>query len=274
VRREQARDALLAQMTREARVPIDDQTLKEHPEDALHLFIREVNKNAIALQRMIAEIRDLSTIDARSLQQSQRALPAETLLWDIVREWQPMATAAQVEFHVLILRREMLVLGEERRLRWAIGNLVDNAIKYTPADGHITFMLRATDDERCAQWAIQDSGVGIDPHDLPHVFTRFYRGKPITRTGQVLQTPGTGQGLFIAKRVIEAHGGTIKLASAVGQGTQVVFTLPLTASVTLSLEREPVVQESADVPRSDAPESQQANQSDRAEQADDEPPGQ
>jgi chemotaxis protein histidine kinase CheA len=74
--------------------------------------------------------------------------------------------------------------------------------------------------------------------------------------------------------VIEAHGGTIKLASAVGQGTQVVFTLPLTASVTLSLEREPVVQESADVPRSDAPESQQADQSDRAEQADDEPPGQ
>jgi hypothetical protein len=129
--------------------------------------------------------------------------------------------------------------------------------------------------------------VGIAPDDLPHVFTRFYRGKPITRTGQVLQTPGTGQGLFIARRVIEAHGGTVKLASAVGQGTQVVFTLPLTASVTLSLEREPereperqpVAQELAEVPLSEVPLSEaagspQADESDRAEQTDDEPPGQ
>jgi signal transduction histidine kinase/HAMP domain-containing protein len=233
VQREQAREALLAQMAREARPPLP--AASKHPEDTLQLFVQEINRNAIALQRMITEIRELSTFDARSVQQSQQALSAESLVWHVASEWQPTAQAARISLHVVVLRRGLLVLGEERRLRWAIGNLVDNALKYTQARGHVTLMLTATDDEKYAQLSISDTGVGISDHDLPHVFTRFYRGKPLARNGQVIQTPGSGQGLFVARRVIEAHGGLITLTSTPGRGTEVTFTLPLTASVQMDL---------------------------------------
>jgi signal transduction histidine kinase len=242
VEREQARESLLDSLARQAQgsTPISEIALKSGPDDTLHQFVEEVNRNAIMLQRLISEIRDLSTFDARMLRQGQRALPIETLLWDIAREWQPVATAAQIELHVIVLRRALLVLGEERRLRWAIGNLVDNAIKYTPAGGHVTLMLRATDDDQYAWFSIKDTGVGIADDELPHVFTRFYRGKPTKNNGQVIQTPGTGQGLFIARRVIEAHSGTITVESLAGSGTEVVFTLPLTADVTMNLSDQRV----------------------------------
>jgi signal transduction histidine kinase len=246
VRREQARDSLLDSMVREVQssTPVNETALKSGPDDTLHQFVEEVNRNAIMLQRLISEIRDLSTIDARMLRQGQRALPVETLLWDIAREWQPVASVAQVELHVIVLRRSLLVLGEERRLHWALGNLVDNAIKYTAAGGHITLMLRATDDDQFAWFSIKDTGVGITAEDLPHVFTRFYRGKPTKNNGQVIQTPGTGQGLFIARRVIEAHSGTISIESVAGSGTEAIFTLPLTANITMNLSDQRVKVES------------------------------
>jgi PAS domain S-box-containing protein len=245
VRREQARVALLSEMSRET---VREPSVGKGTEATLEEFIHEVNRNAMALQRMIAEIRDLSTLDSRSIQQTQQALSAEMLFWNTVREWQPAATAVHIGLHVLILRRGLLVLGEERRLRWAVGNLIDNAIKYTQKGGHVTLMLRASDDDQQAQFSIKDTGVGISSADLPHVFTRFFRGKPMARNGQLLVTPGTGQGLFIARRVIEAHGGTIDLTSTPGQGTEVVFKLPLTADVTIDLSQKREIHASDPLP--------------------------
>jgi signal transduction histidine kinase len=255
VRRDQTRDQLISALSQETNKSTQ-QMLKQQSEDAMDGFMKEINRNSIMLQRLISEIRDLSTTDSQSVQTGQQALPAETLLWNVAREWQATAKASDIELHVVILRRNLLVLGEERRLRWAIGNLMDNAVKYTLPRGHITLLLRATDDDQHAQFSIKDTGVGISPNDLPHIFTRFYRGKPVTPNGDPIQTPGTGQGLFIAKRVIEAHGGTIDLTSAVGHGTEIVFTLPLTASVTLNLTEEPARQE-VDVTPEEPPQTEE-----------------
>lgn len=236
VNRERERDRLLTKLAEE----VDAQPTRER-EDALGRFVREVNHNAIALQRMISEIRELSLTDAKTVQSGQQALSAETLLWKIAREWQPTANSAGIELHVLILARGLYILGEEHRLRWAIGNLIDNAIKYTPKGGHISLALRADENENYARFLVKDSGVGISAEDLPNVFTRFYRGKPITAEGDPLQVPGSGQGLFIAQRVIEAHGGEIYLKSSPGHGTEALFRLPLTANVTLGLTEPPTV---------------------------------
>ena len=237
VRREQTRDQLITALSQEANKSAQ-QTLNRQSEHAMESFIHEINRNSIMLQRLITEIRDLSSTDAPSLQPGQQALPAETLLWNVAHEWQATAKSADIELHVVVLRRGLHVLGEERRLRWAIGNLVDNAVKYTLPRGHITLFLRASQDEQYAQFSIKDTGVGISVNDLPYIFTRFYRGKPTTPNGELIHTPGTGQGLFIAKRVIEAHGGTVDLTSAVGHGTEIVFLLPLTANVTMNLSEE------------------------------------
>jgi signal transduction histidine kinase len=77
--------------------------------------------------------------------------------------------------------------------------------------------------------------VGIAADELPHIFTRFFRGSPVSLTGRALRVPGTGQGLTIGRQIIEAHGGRIYVRSSVGVGTAVYFTLPLTASVSLEL---------------------------------------
>jgi len=244
VRREQARDVLLAEAAEKA-APLERPG--SEGDTTMQIFVREVNKNAIALQRLITDIRDLSIVDAKALRADQQAISADKLLWNAAREWQPFVEAAQVELHVVILQHGLLVLGEERRLRWAIGNLIDNAVKYTLPRGHVTLTLRASDDDQQAQLSIKDTGVGISPADLPNVFTRFYRGHPVDRSGKVLQTPGTGQGLYVAKQIIEAHGGTIKLDSSMGRGTEIILTLPLTASMTLNLTEDDTVE--ADVPQ-------------------------
>lgn len=245
VRREQERNAMLNDLARDVRNPLTAKMPPGSTEDALKAFIREVNHNAIALQRMISEIRDLSTTDAKGVKAGQRALPVEPLLWNLTSEWQPVAQSHGVELHLMILRRGLHVLGDERRLRWGIGNLIDNAIKYTPKGGHITLMLLADDDDHSARFSLRDTGVGISEADMPHIFTRFYRGKPADAQGRLLQTPGTGQGLFIAQRVIEAHGGTLGISSEPHQGTEVTFALPLTADITLDVSRHaplPVVE--------------------------------
>lgn len=110
---------------------------------------------------------------------------------------------------------------DRHRIRELLLNLVTNAIKYTPAGG--TIGLSLTDAEAAATLMVSDTGVGIAPGDLPHIFDRFWRADPArSRTGE---RAGTGLGLAITKWIAEAHGGTITVQSRPGRGT--VFTVRL-----------------------------------------------
>jgi signal transduction histidine kinase len=201
----------------------------------LHRFAQEVVRNTVRLQRLVVQLRDLSDLGPEEVEVGQQPLPVDGLLNGLAGEWRPAATASGLTLAVDIADSEMYVLGDERRLRWALGNLLDNALKYGLPDGVITLSARRVDSSS-AEIAVQDTGVGVQPRDLPHVFTRFYRGSPYKPDGTLLRVPGMGQGLFISQRVIEAHGGAIRLDSQPGRGTRVVCNLPLTAPVTMSLE--------------------------------------
>jgi signal transduction histidine kinase len=203
--------------------------------DAISRFAREMARNAIALQKLVVEMRDLSTdLTMRPLSRTQRQLPLETLIWAVANEWRQVAQAENLRLDVQIEKPGLYVLGDERRLRWAIGNIVDNAIKYTPSGGALSLEIKDEEDGM-ARLRIRDNGVGIQPDELAHVFTRFYRGTPTTADGDVIHVPGTGQGLSVARQIIEAHGGRIHLKSAQGVGTAVYFTLPLTSPVSIEL---------------------------------------
>src|SRR5690606_278453 len=116
------------------------------------------------------------------------------------------------------------------------GNIIDNAIKYTPPGGKI--FLEIKDEENgFARMRVRDTGVGIAADELPHVFTRFYRGTPTSVTGRALKVPGTGQGLTIARQIVEAAGGKMNLRSSPGVGTAVYFTLPLAPAISLEQMR-------------------------------------
>lgn len=109
---------------------------------------------------------------------------------------------------------------DEEKIKLAIENLLDNAIKYTPSGGRVTISLKKGIKE--IEFEIKDTGVGIPKAQQERVFTRFFRGANIVR----LDTTGTGLGLFIAKNIIEAHGGRIWFESEEGKGSTFFFTLP------------------------------------------------
>ncbi|NDJ76100.1 MAG: HAMP domain-containing protein [Chloroflexi bacterium] len=231
VAREQARDALLDRLSEEAIAPTAPQSY-----DSLAALAQEVVRNTRSLQRTIAELRDLSTFQPRDLETGQQALPLNDLVWHIAAEWQPLARCAGQRLQVRFGPRGEHILGDDRRLRWAVGNLIDNALKYSPRDTVITLAARVPEGEHdMAEIVVEDAGYGMSADDLAHAFTRFYRGTPQDAEGNIIRQPGTGQGLFIARRVIEAHGGTITVESEPGAGTTATIRLPLTSPVTLEV---------------------------------------
>lgn len=234
VRRERIRETMMQQLESEIQQPLAQLAQTEAIQQSGGGFTRELTRHAAALQKLIVEMRDMTGASAEGIQEEQRPLQLETLVWTVANEWRQVALAANLTLDVLIERKGLYVLGDERRLRWAIGNLIDNAVKYTPPGGKLTLEIRGDTDGQ-AQLRVRDNGVGITTEELPHVFTRFYRGNPVTDSGRVLHVPGTGQGLTTARQIIEAHGGSIRIKSKQWVGTAVYFSLPLTSSQPMRL---------------------------------------
>lgn len=113
------------------------------------------------------------------------------------------------------------MLGDTQWLKQALINLLDNALKYTPAGGSVTVRLQSVGREVAI--AVEDTGHGIEPEHIPHLFERFYR----TDWARAKDTAGTGLGLPIVKEIMEAHGGSIVVTSEVNKGS--IFTLRLPA---------------------------------------------
>jgi signal transduction histidine kinase len=234
VRRERAYQTVLTKVEQEVQKPLAQAARTESAQQPVNTLARELSRHAVALQKLVVEMREMNMTDGPAVREGQRALHLETLMWTCANEWRQVATAANLSLEVVIEKKGLYILGDERRLRWAIGNILDNAIKYTPPLGKLTLEIKGEGNGR-ANLRVRDNGVGISAEDLPHVFTRFYRGTPMTQSERIILMPGTGQGLSIAKQIIEAHGGMIQIKSKPGVGTAVYFTLPLTSPVSLEL---------------------------------------
>src|SRR5262249_5149647 len=110
------------------------------------------------------------------------------------------------------------------RMQRVLYNLIQNAIRHTPADGTITLTVRGASDK--VELTVADSGEGIPGSDLPHVFDRFYRGERARTRDRLESGSGAGLGLAIAKGIVEAHGGMISATSQPGQGAAFHVVLP------------------------------------------------
>jgi signal transduction histidine kinase len=149
------------------------------------------------------------------------------VLTEVVSRAAPSATT--VEFKSELDPRLPIVTGDRDRLIQVVSNLVNNAVKYSPEGGVVTIVSRA--DGGYALMSVTDTGLGIPPDEIGHVFERFRR----VRSGAAQSIPGTGLGLAIVKQIVEMHGGKIWVESAVGHGSSFHFTVPLTANSTLQL---------------------------------------
>ncbi|MFH1036732.1 MAG: ATP-binding protein [Patescibacteria group bacterium] len=129
----------------------------------------------------------------------------------------------KVEFQKPEKKLPRLMLDVEK-IKLAVQNFMENAIKYTPSDGQITVALKPLEKE--VEFSIKDTGAGIPQDQQGRVFTKFFRGSNVVR----IDTEGTGLGLFITKNIIEAHGGKVWFESEEGKGTTFYFTLPVKES--------------------------------------------
>lgn len=142
------------------------------------------------------------------------------LLNSLINEYQLLAAEKDLKFSWDLPATSLEIYGDRDLLRQAIHNLLDNAIKYTPAKGAIA--LEVAVKPRRPIITVKDTGIGIPDSDLPHIFDRFYRvDKARTR-----ETGGFGLGLAIAQQIIHAHSGTIIVESKLGKGTKFQICLP------------------------------------------------
>jgi signal transduction histidine kinase len=130
-------------------------------------------------------------------------------------------------------REPIVVLGDAGRVRQVVNNLIDNGLKFTPAGGRLAVTLRHEAASEQAVLVVSDSGVGISPEDLPHVFERFYRGDKSRQRNSGVN--GNGLGLSICQSIVTAHGGTIHVESTLGRGTTFEVHLPAPAAAAAPL---------------------------------------
>jgi signal transduction histidine kinase len=144
------------------------------------------------------------------------------LIEDAVTSVGPTAEATGVELHAAVDDELPLIDVDPVRIREVVVNLVANAVRHTPRDGRVEVTAHAIADDRRVRVIVTDTGSGIAPEFLEHVFERFAR-TPDSR--------GSGLGLAIARGLVEAHGGTISVASELGRGSTFQFEIPVSAEV-------------------------------------------
>jgi two-component system sensor histidine kinase BaeS len=172
------------------------------------------------LQRLVEDLRTLSLADAGELPMQRVPTSCLALLDRLAAAYAPQAGARDIVLHVSVEPELPEVVVDPERMIQVLGNLVTNALRYTPSGGRIA--LSARRQGGAVALAIQDTGAGIAPEAVPHVFDRFYRGDPARS-----QHDGeSGLGLAIAKSITEAHGGKIGVESELGRGTTFTVLLP------------------------------------------------
>jgi signal transduction histidine kinase len=162
----------------------------------------------------------MAQIDAGGLPLDRQPVALSDLLSDTVESFQTLAAEKGVILGGDVASGVDPIWLDARLIGRVLNNLVGNALRHTPAGG--TVHLHAQPVAGGVEVTVRDSGEGIAAADLPHIFDQFYRGEQ----SRSRATGGAGLGLAIARSFVEAHGGTIRVASEVGQGTAFTFVLP------------------------------------------------
>ncbi|MBL8057147.1 MAG: HAMP domain-containing protein [Anaerolineales bacterium] len=194
---------------------MQDGTLAPTPE-RLGLMEQEVQQ----LRRLVDDLRTLTLADAGELTLQRDQVPPAELLKGVAARYAHQAEQKGLRLAASTAPGTPDLEADPERLVQVLGNLVTNALRYTPEGGQVT--LSAGPAEGAVVLRVADTGVGIPPEDLPHIFDRFYRADKSRQ-----QSEGeSGLGLAIARSLVLAHGGTLTVESQVGQGTCFTLTLP------------------------------------------------
>jgi signal transduction histidine kinase len=199
--------------------PLDDRLQRATTPEDRELLLG-LRRNADRLLRLVDDLLDLSRIEAGQLRLDVVPVDVAALTRQVLSTFQRAADARRVSLSASVPQATHDTWGDRHRLESVLGNLLGNALKYTPPGGRITVSLVERADDVRLQ--VQDNGPGIAPEDLPHLFQRFYQG-----TGEgVRRRGGMGIGLALAQNLAELHGGRIEVQSELRKGSTFTVSLP------------------------------------------------
>jgi len=178
------------------------------------------------MHRLALDLLDLARLDAGTADLKMSQVDMTELLNSVMDKFRPIADTSGVNLKLSLASNLPVLIGDGDRLAQVFTNLVDNAVKFTPRGG--TIALRAIRDRGEVQVSVSDTGKGIPPEAIPHIFDRFYQADS-SRTGG--EKKGAGLGLAIVHEIVVAHGGRISVRSALGRGTGFIVHLPLMPSI-------------------------------------------
>jgi PAS domain S-box-containing protein len=230
---ERSKDEFLSVISHELRTPLAsimgyseillDEGLRSDPE-VQQEFLQAIFDSAGRLNLLLDDLLDLTRLGQRTFRLMVEPVQPSRLLERVLDLMRPMAKEKDQHLELEIQNELPTLIADAQRLGQVLGNLVSNAIKFSPKNSSIKLLCHSTDGE--VQIAVTDSGPGIAAEDIPHVFERFYRGRNASRAS------GTGLGLYVAKEIVEAHGGCLEVESEPGRGSTFRVRLPLGRSDT------------------------------------------
>ncbi len=192
-----------------------------------------MQRNAQRLLRLVNQILDLARLQTGGVVLDRRRVDLVAFVRGVVVAFEPLAEQRGIGLAFESDRPALRAAVDAEQMEKVLLNLVGNALKFTPAAGRV--VVRVDDDSFTARIVVEDTGIGIPPADLPHVFERFYRvADRRARRGE-----GTGIGLALVREVVELHGGHVSVESELGAGSRFIVGLPLEAAVRRGRAGEP-----------------------------------
>ena len=183
--------------------------------------VAAVHRQTVVLSRLVADLRDLALAEAGQLRLERQPISLSEVIAQVSEGLEAQARGKGVTLKFEMSNTLPLVEADEQRIAQVLFNMMSNALRHTPSGGTITTSAESRDGRVLVN--VRDTGTGIPPEDLPHVFERFYRAD----RSRARATGGSGLGLTIAKQIVEAHGGQIWARSWLGAGSTFTFSLPL-----------------------------------------------
>ena len=228
---DRAKDRFIAMLSHELRSPLNvirlwSQILQrpERSEEKLREGLEVIDRSSRMQAKLIEDLLDIHRITSGDLRLDLAPVDLADLTVVALDSIEPLAAEKELRVDREICSGSVAVQGDSARLQQVLGNLLGNAIKFTPSGGSIRVVLRC--EGKRAEVTVSDTGAGILPAELPHLFERFRRLHSRTATHG-----GLGLGLSIAKRLVDLHGGTIEVeSSGSGRGSTFTVRLPLLAA--------------------------------------------
>jgi two-component system phosphate regulon sensor histidine kinase PhoR len=229
---EEVRRDFVANVSHELRTPLsifhgyvenllDDPTM---PAQAQREIFEILRKHSDRLNALLEDLLTLARLESRHETLRAEPLRLAEFVASVGADWATRLQKKGIELTVAIPAELPVLQADAMRLEQVFNNLIENATKYTEKGGRITIAAAVV--EPMVEVRVEDTGIGIPPADLPHIFERFYRADKARTRGQ----GGTGLGLSIVKHIVQSHGGTVTAVSTYGKGTAIILRLPLPAA--------------------------------------------